>query len=136
MCLCMAISVRVLPSIRLSLTRWIQYSIKGATSNPHAYMIGEEKVFIQKAIYRRYVPMSSLLMDYLFGIKYEKLKQFKVNETNSTITCHLSTNESIDKLFSIQGLSPVTFKRDGISYAACGFLRILTLMIWDQPQRI
>ena len=100
------------------------YNRKGATSNPHAYMIGEEKVFIQKAIYRRYVPMSSLLMDYLFGIKYEKLKQFKVNETNSTITCHLSTNESIDKLFSIQGLSPVTFKRDGISYAACGFLRI------------
>ena len=101
-----------------------RYNRNEAGSNPNSYLIGNERVYIQKATYRRYVPMSSLLMRYLFGFNYSKLKKYKINETASTIVCHFSTNQSLERFFSIEGLSPISFTRHDVRYYGCGRLTI------------
>ena len=68
--------------------------------------------------------MLSLLMQYLFGFNYEKLKQFKVAKTASTIVCHFATNQSLEQFLPIEGLSPVSFSRHDVCYYGCGRITI------------
>ena len=63
-------------------------------------------------------------MRYLFGFNYSKLKKYKINETASTIVCHFSTNQSLERFFSIEGLSPILFTRHDVCYYGCGWLTI------------
>lgn len=114
----------------------IRYNIiHHANSNPYSYMIGGKKVNIQKAIiYCPYVwRMLSLLMGYyLFGIKFEKLKPFVITERTSTITCHLSTNQSIYQLFFIKGLFSVTLISATILVITVMAFFVTTLMVMER----
>ena len=84
-----------------------------------SYRIGREKVQIGMQIHRQYIKMSLLLCTILFGNNFEKVRRFIVYETPAKIVLHIHSNQELNRLFTLAGLSAFSFFRDTLSYHGC-----------------
>ena len=109
------------------------YHYQGSNRQDKTFPFGTENVQINKSIHRRRVYFSSLLGDFLFGVKFQKMKKYAVMETGKQIVCHLSSNQALESIFSVSGLSATTFDKEDCQYVGCGKIKICDLN--DQNER-
>ena len=92
---------------------------KGGELQRKSYCIGRERVQIAIQIHRQYIKMSLLLRTLLFGNSFEKVRQFIVYETPAKIVLHIHSNQELNRLFTLAGLSAFSFFRDTLAYHGC-----------------
>ena len=63
--------------------------------------------------------MTLLLRTILFGNGFEKVQQFIVYETPAKIVLHIHSNQELNRLFTLAGLSAFSFFRDTLAYHGC-----------------
>ena len=76
------------------------------------YYLGRERIKIGMQIFRRYIKISKLLRTLLFGNNFEKVSDFVVHRTKAKLVLHIHSNQDLNRLFTVAGLSAFSFWRD------------------------
>ena len=73
------------------------------------YYLGRERIKIGMQIFRRYIKISKLLRTLLFGNNFEKVSDFVVLRTKAKLVLHIHSNQDLNRLFTVAGLSAFSF---------------------------
>ena len=80
------------------------------------YYFGRERITIGMQIFRRYIKISKLLKTLLFGNNFEKVSDFVVYRSNAKLVLHIHSNQDLNRLFTVAGLSAFSFWNNQRAY--------------------
>ena len=80
------------------------------------YYFGRERITIGMQIFRRYIKISKLLRTLLFGNNFEKVSDFVVYRSNAKLVLHIHSNQDLNRLFTVAGLSAFSFWNNQRAY--------------------
>ena len=88
------------------------------------YYLGRERITIGMQIFRRYIKISKLLRTLLFGNNFEKVSDFVVLRTKAKLVLHIHSNQDLNRLFTVAGLSAFSFWKDQRAYHGAAKIHI------------
>ena len=80
------------------------------------YYLGRERITIGMQIFQRYIKISKLLRTLLFGNNFEKVSDFVVLRTKAKLVLHIHSNQDLNRLFTVAGLSAFSFWNNQRAY--------------------
>ena len=88
------------------------------------YYFGRERITIGMQIFRRYIKISKLLRTLLFGNNFEKVSDFVVYRSNAKLVLHIHSNQDLNRLFTVAGLSAFSFWNNQRAYHGAAKIHI------------
>ena len=88
------------------------------------YYLGRERIKIGMQIFRRYIKISKLLRTLLFGNNFEKVSDFVVLRTKAKLVLHIHSNQDLNRLFTVAGLSAFSFWNNQRAYHGAAKIHI------------
>ena len=88
------------------------------------YYLGRERIKIGMQIFRRYIKISKLLRTLLFGNNFEKVSDFVVHRTKAKLVLHIHSNQDLNRLFTVAGLSAFSFWNNQRAYHGAAKIHI------------